>query len=104
MRLLLSPSQRSLRARLAAHSLHAQRDSRKLTANARSKFLQRFDDEVDPDRVLPSKERQRRAGHARSAYFARLAFASSKARRPKRGRREKQLVSDLLVLHEEAMS
>ena len=101
--LLLSPAERILRAKLAAHSLHAQRDSRELTANARSTFLRRFDDEVDPDRVLSSRERQRRAIHARSVYFLALALRSSKARRRKRGRSEKQLVSDPLLLPETAM-
>ena len=99
---MLSPSERSLRAKLAAHSLHAQRDSRELTANARSAFLQRFDDEVDPSRVLSSEERHRRAGHARSAYFAKLAFASSKVRRKRRSRHEKKFINDLLVVPEEA--
>ena len=87
--LLLSPTERSLRAKLAAHSLHARRDSRELTAKARSKFLARFDDEVDPNRVLSSEERQRRAGHARSAYFARLSLASSRARGRRAARSQK---------------
>lgn len=100
---MLSPSERSLRARLAAHSLHAQQDSRKLTANARSAFLQRFIDEVDPERVLSEPERLRRAGHARSAYFAQLAFASSKARRKRRSRPEKELTNHLLLFPEEAV-
>jgi hypothetical protein len=77
----LTPEQRSLRSRLAAHSLHSQRDSRELTAKARAKFLGRFLDEVDPDRELPEAERLRRAEHARKAYFTRLALASAKARR-----------------------
>ncbi|MGY1695450.1 transposase [Geodermatophilus sp. SYSU D00814] len=37
--------------------------------------------EVDPDGVLSPAERARRAGHARTAYFTRLALRSAQARR-----------------------
>jgi len=73
----------SLRARIAAHSLHSQRDSRETTAAARQAFLSRFEREVDPDLVLPPSERARRAEHAKKAYFTRLALRSAKARRRK---------------------
>jgi hypothetical protein len=43
--------------------------------------MDRFEREVDPDGELPIEERQRRAEHARKAYFLRLALASAKARR-----------------------
>lgn len=76
----LTPSQRSMRSRLAAHTLHSRVDSSAHTRPAREAFLARFLDEVDPDRVLPEDERQRRAIQARKAYFARLALASSRAR------------------------
>jgi len=77
----LTPAERSLRGRLGAHKLHATHDSRELTKNARAAFLERFEHEVDPDRQLPELERQRRAEHARKAYFTRLALASVRARR-----------------------
>ena len=85
----LSSDQRTLRSRLAAHTLHASRDSRELTAPARAAFLDRFESAVDPDRKLPPDERARRAEQARKAYFVRLALLSSKARaeRAKEGRR-----------------
>lgn len=77
----LTSEQRSLRARLAAHCLHATiADPAAHTAPARAAFLDRFEREVDPDGVLPPAERARRAEHARKAYFARLALASAKAR------------------------
>jgi hypothetical protein len=76
----MSESPRSLAARIGAHALHSQYDSRELTAAGRAKFLQRFLDEVDPERILPEAERLRRAEHAKSAYFTRLALASQKAR------------------------
>ena len=77
----LTPQQRSLRARIAAHTLHAQVDDEAVhTAPARKAFLDRFEREVDPDGLLPEAERVRRAAHARSAYFAKLALRSSRAR------------------------
>jgi hypothetical protein len=42
--------------------------------------LERFEDQVDPERTLPVAERERRAIAARRAHFARLAYASAKAR------------------------
>lgn len=77
----MTPGERTLRARLAAHVLHSQTDSRAHTQPARDAFLQRFEDEVDPDRVLPEAERVRRVEHARKAYFTGLALKSAKARR-----------------------
>lgn len=77
----LTPAERSLRARLAAHTLHSQVDPTEHTAPARAAFLARFEDQVDPDRVLPEFERRRRAEHAKKAYFARLALKSAQARR-----------------------
>ena len=74
----LTPEQR---ARIAAHAMHSKHDSRETTQAGRKAFLSRFEDEVDPDRLLPEAERLRRAEHARKAYFARLALQSAKARR-----------------------
>ncbi len=77
----LSHKERVLRSRMAAHALHSQRDSRELTAPGRAKFLQKFEDEVDPDGVLDPSERARRAEHRRKQYFLGLAYKSAKARR-----------------------
>lgn len=82
----LTPAQRTLRARIAAYSLHAQRDPRETTKAARDKFQERFLNEVDPDRSLEPKERERRAEAARKAYFAKLALRSSVVRRERRAR------------------
>lgn len=43
------------------------------TRPAREKFLQRFEQEVDPDGKLSPDERRRRAEHAKRAYMLRLA-------------------------------
>jgi hypothetical protein len=73
---------RSLIARLAAHESWARTtDPSARTAPARRALLDRFERQVDPDAVLPAAERARRAGHARKAYFARLALRSAQARR-----------------------
>lgn len=78
----LTPSERTLRARLAAHSLHSRiRDESAHTAPARQAFLSRFERDVDPHGDLPEEERKRRAEHARKAYFTRLALTSVRARR-----------------------
>jgi hypothetical protein len=80
-------TERSLRARIAAYALHAQRDSRETTAKGRAAFLARFDREVDPEGLLEPDERRRRAEQARRAYFARLSLAAVKARQAKRAAR-----------------
>ena len=78
-------ARRALRARMAAHHLHAGiPDAAAHTAPARAAFLARFEREVDPDGVLDPRERARRAEHARKAYFLRLALASAPARGARR--------------------
>jgi hypothetical protein len=73
---------RSLIARLAAHESWANTaDPSARTAPARRALLDRFEREVDPDSLLSPAERARRAGHARKAYFARLALRSAQTRR-----------------------
>jgi hypothetical protein len=71
----LTPSQRSQRARIAAHARWAQQDGSKGTQAARSAFLERFEREVDPDNTLPPAERARRAESKRREHFTRLAYA-----------------------------
>lgn len=67
-------------ARLAAHAMHAQHDSRATTRKARVAFLARFEREVDPGGVLSVPERSRRAEHARRCYFRQLAARSAAVR------------------------
>jgi hypothetical protein len=55
---------------------------------ARASFLARFEREVDPDGVLDPAERARRAEHAETAHFTRMALASAKARRKKAANRD----------------
>lgn len=77
----LSPAERVLRARAAAHTKWSQTDAVAGTAAARAAFLAGFERQVDPDGSLDPAERQRRAEHARKAHFARLALRSAQARR-----------------------
>lgn len=78
----MTSTQRTLTAQLAAHIRWARTPDRTAaTAPARAAFDARFEREVDPERVLPSAERERRAAHARKAYFARLALRSAQRRR-----------------------
>ena len=89
----LSPAERTLRARIGAHTLHATHDSTALTAPARAAARDALDErllaDIDPESSLSSDERARRLGHARSAHFARLALKSAKTRRVRRERRAK---------------
>ena len=87
MAFVMSPEAR-LRARIGGLALAAQRNSRAYTAKARASFLNRFEREVDPDSLLPSAERQRRAAAAKKLYFARLALRSAKARRRRQQREQ----------------
>ena len=81
-----TPSQRSQRARLAAHTRWAHVDDpTEATRPAREAFNKRFYDDVDPDRKLPAADRERRAAHARKAYYARLSLKSAQARTAKVG-------------------
>jgi hypothetical protein len=80
----LSPTERVLRARAAAHAKHAKHDAKAAMDKARAAFLARFERLADPEGRLPAAERQRRAQQLRRAYFARLALASVKARRVRR--------------------
>ncbi|WP_436792611.1 hypothetical protein [Actinospongicola halichondriae] len=77
----LTPTQRTLRAQIAAHTRWANDDPVAGTEKARAAFLDKFEREVDPDGDLEPGERARRAAHARKAHFKRLAFKSAKARR-----------------------
>ncbi len=94
----LTPAQRTLRARLAAHCLHGQRDSREITSAARRAFLGKFEQEVDPEGVLPPAERARRAQHLLKAHMVGLALA----RATKRARKDRTAGNQPAVQVEEA--
>lgn len=81
----LTPTERTLRARLAAHASWANTADRSArTAPARRAYMKRFERQVDPDGSLDSAERARRAEHAMRAHMTRAALKSAQARRHKR--------------------
>lgn len=81
----LTPEQRSLRARMAAHTKWADtHDPSAETEPARAAFLDRFERHVDPNGELDPAERARRAEHAKKAHFTRMALRSAAARRRNR--------------------
>jgi hypothetical protein len=83
----LDRSDRALRGRIGAYRMHATHDSRETSKPGRRAFMASFERLVDPDGILPPAERARRAAHARSAHFAKLAYLSAKARRKRSARR-----------------
>lgn len=81
----LTPGERVLRARLAAHASHA------ATANPSARaakgaagLLAKFEREIDPDNQLTPEDRRRRAQHRYKQHMTALALQSSKARRARR--------------------
>jgi hypothetical protein len=77
----LTPTERSIRAQIAAHESWAQTEDRSArTANARKAMLDKFERQVDPDNELSPAERAKRAEHARKAHFKRLALKSARSR------------------------
>ncbi len=75
----LTPQERSFRARIAAHALHAAGGTN--TVPARARLDQQYEDLVDPDRELSAEERARRVKHARTAHMLSLSLKSAQARR-----------------------
>jgi hypothetical protein len=71
---------KSLRHQYAAHSMHAQHDSRKTTKAGRKANSARFERQVDREGKLPPAERKHRAAHAERAYMLGLAYRSVKVR------------------------
>jgi hypothetical protein len=78
----LTPSERMMRAKLAAHTSWANTADRSArTAPARRAYMKRFERQVDPDNSLHPAERARRAEHAMRAHLTRAALKSAQARR-----------------------
>jgi hypothetical protein len=85
----LTPEQRTLRARLAAHESWSNTEDRsKRTSSgyrASPASVDYWLDKVDPDGTMTPDARRRAAESKRDAYMARLAFNASRARAAKRG-------------------
>lgn len=82
-----TPAQRRMAAKKAALARYAKHGTEGCTAAATAAFMKKFEDAVDPDRVLPEEERLRRAAMARKAHFTGLSLlASQKRGRPREPR------------------
>ena len=81
----MTPGERTLRARAAAYAMLAKHGSRKGALRGQAALLAKFERQVDPECLLAPEERRLRALHARRAHMARLALASARSRRAKRG-------------------
>ena len=79
-----------MRARVAAATLHTQRDPRETTAAARRASLERYEKQVDPEGILPAKERKRRAKAAQKRQMQAMAYRSARARRQPKTRQQLQ--------------
>jgi hypothetical protein len=73
---VLTPAQRSSRARIAALTRWSQEDGKANAERGQAGLRQKFYDQTDPS--LPEAERQRRAHAAYRAHMARLSFERSK--------------------------
>jgi hypothetical protein len=77
---------KGLNGRIGAHVSWSRTSDRSArTKPARDKFLEKFERQVDPEGILPQKERRQRAESARKAYMLQLARRSAMARRIKAG-------------------
>jgi hypothetical protein len=81
---VLTSSERTLRARIAANARWSREDRTQASERQRSVILRRFEDEVDPDHSLTESERATRATNALQAHMARLSLAAARARRERR--------------------
>lgn len=82
-----TPTETSLRLQIAAHKSWAKTPDRTArTANGRKTFLDSFELEVDPDRIMSPGDRAKAARNARTAHFKGLALKSAEARRRRSAR------------------
>jgi len=80
----LTAQERSLRGSIAGNTrwaVAAPGESVRQATRGQAGLLARFADQADPEHRLSELERMRRAESLRRAHMARLALASSKARR-----------------------
>lgn len=84
----LTPEQRALRARLAAHVRWSKaRDRAAELAKARATFMSRFEKEVDPNGEMTPEARALAAESARKAHFTRMAYKSAAVRAARKVKR-----------------
>jgi hypothetical protein len=71
--------------RLGAFTMHSRHNARETTAPARAAAWRRYEDMVDPGRVLDAEDRKARATAARRAELIRMSIRSQEVRRERRG-------------------
>lgn len=77
----LTPEQRSIRARIAAHARWKSENPMPNAKRGQEGLVQKFLEEIRAEHPhLPEKELRRRAISARNEYLARLAYERTKAR------------------------
>ena len=69
--------------RIGGLTAWSRNDAETMLGGARRGFRRRFENLVDPDRVLPAAERDARADRARRAHMLTLAAKSAAARKRK---------------------
>jgi hypothetical protein len=80
----LTPKQRALYGRIGAAIARSRHRPEDLTAQARKRFLERFEQEIrDTQPELPEGEIRRRAGELRRAHMLRLSVKASTDRTKK---------------------
>jgi hypothetical protein len=62
-------------------------DRRERTRPGLDAINRRYEDEVDPERKLSQRERQKRAENAKKAHMARISLLGIQARREKRAKK-----------------
>ena len=78
----LTPEERQMRARIAAHTRWAQDPDRTAaTSKGRAGLRAKFEREADPDGILPPDELERRVNHLMKAHMLRMSFKAKQARR-----------------------
>lgn len=76
------PAERFMLASIASNTRWANEPNRTAaTSRARAAFDRRFEDQVDPARLLAPAERAKRVESARRSFFMKLALRSAQARR-----------------------
>lgn len=78
---MLTPEERSARARVAAYAMHAQHDPHEITAAATAAVWAKYRQQADPDHMLDPDERDRRARYLMRADLERRRLDGMKARR-----------------------
>ncbi len=80
----MTPAERTLRAKIAAHKSWAATPNRAArTEAARKASYDRFEKIVDPEGVLPPHVRRQLADSERRAHFVKMALRSAQSKRAK---------------------